>query len=291
MLIARLRPLWEKGQLNNSSGVEKIELINRDGEKVSCEFAIPVDGLQQYLELRIEQGIQNFFVALKNAFANKLPSEVHVLLAGNSSRSNLVSAFLGLIPPAGSEGEEVEHPLFIRIRAYLDKLFGDVCPGITVHPPLPMDEADPYLPTAKTGMALGLLRLCPGGAVDVISHVRHTSGDEAPFAHYVGRVRHDAFQPVLRPGASYNEWYELGRAGDRVFNLFYSQAPRASTGDMKEGEAGLFKKRLDLAGDTQGKRIFARALSPNCVEYCTGGSLEEVKMSQSLDNLKRIELR
>ena len=93
MLVARLRPLWETGALRNISGIEKIDLINRDGQKTNCELAIPVDTLLQYLEQRIESGIQNFFVAMKNAFADKLPSEIQVLLAGNSSRSQLVSNF------------------------------------------------------------------------------------------------------------------------------------------------------------------------------------------------------
>ena len=186
--------------------------------------------------------------------------------------------------------EAVEHPLFIRTRNYLGKLFSKVSPGITVHPPLPMDAQNLYRPTGKTGVALGLLRLCPGGVVDVINHSRITSGDQAPFAHYVGRVRQGSFQPALRPGMAYNEWHEVGPPRDRVFNLFHTQTPKANTGEMKEGESGLFKKRLDLAGDTAGKRIFVRAVMPNSIEYCTAGSLDEIKQGDARENLVRIEL-
>lgn len=290
MLVARLRPLWEKGSLSNSSGVEKIELINRDGQKVTCELAIPVDALQQYLEERIETGIQNFFVAMKSAFADKLPSEIHVLLAGNSSRSRLVTAFFGLLPPPESTEETTEHPLSARTLAYLEKLFGEVSPGITVYPPLPMDEKNLYRPTAKTGVALGLLRLCPGGVVDVINHARQTSGDQAPFAHYVGRIRQEKFQPALRPGVAYNEWHEVGPPRDRVFNLCHTQIPKANTGELKEGESGLLKKRLDLAGNTAGKRLFVRAVAPNSIEYCTASSQEEINQGEALENLVKIEL-
>lgn len=308
MLVARLRPLWEKGSLSNSSGVEKIDLINRDGQKVTCELAIPVDALQQYLEQRIETGIQNFFVAMKNAFADEIPREIHVLLAGNSSRSHLISEFFGLIDVRrgsslfGEAGpafridsnitvlSEDCSALFSRTHGYLEKLFGEVSPGITVHPPLPMDEKNLYRPTGKTGVALGLLRLCPGGVVDVINHARQASGDQAPFAHYVGRIRQEKFQPALRPGVAYNEWHEVGPPRDRVFNLCHTQMPKANTGELKEGESGLFKKRLDLVGDTGGKRLFVRAVTPNGIEYCTACSLEEIGQGGLLENLIRIEL-
>lgn len=294
MLIARLRPLWEKGALENTSGIEKLHLLNRDGEKVQCELAIPVDVLQDYLEQRIEAGIQNFFVALRNAFADRIPQEVHVLLAGNSSRSRLVLGFMGLLPEAAQQEQQKQsehsNPLFARTHAFLESLFGDRRPAITVHPPLPIDEQDLYRPTAKTGVALGLLKLCPGGSIDVINHAQRHAGDQAPFAHYVGRIRQQCFQPALKPGIPYNEWHEVGPPRERVFNLFHSQTPQASTGELREGSPGLFKKRLDLAGDTSGKRVFVRAVEPGIIEYCTATNREELETNQGPDNFTRISI-
>lgn len=350
MLTSRLRPLWEKGALENTSGIEKLHLLNRDGERVQCELAIPVDVLQDYLEQRIEAGIQNFFVALKNAFADRIPQEVHVLLAGNSSRSRQVLGFMGLLQPEvlsldrteSVEGTDEEYEwlmaevggitaalglereilseyesgnttpkrasqrakmqgaeplqdadfgaLFARTRAFLESLFGDRRPAITVYPPLPIDEQDLYRPTAKTGVALGLLKLCPGGSIDVINHAQRHSGDQAPFAHYVGRIRQQCFQPALKPGVPYNEWHEVGPPRERVFNLFHSQTPQASTGTLREGTPGLFKKRLDLAGDTSGKRVFIRAVGPSTIEYCTASAREELDSNSSPDNLTKLTI-
>jgi hypothetical protein len=40
ILMSKLRPLWEGGGLNNSSGIEKIQFFNRESSRELCEFAI-----------------------------------------------------------------------------------------------------------------------------------------------------------------------------------------------------------------------------------------------------------
>ena len=152
MIMSKLRPLWETGKSTNSSGVEKIQLINRDGEKVMCELTVPEEELREYLEQRIEQGVINFFFALRKAFADNLPKTVHILLAGNASRSIIVKALFGLLKDDYLDMADT-------ILSAQEKLFGSDCPEFTVHPPLPMDDQNVYKPTGKTGVALGLLKL------------------------------------------------------------------------------------------------------------------------------------
>lgn len=323
MLMSRLRPLWESGKLDNASGVESIELLDREGRKVKCELAIPVAELNQYLEDRIEQGIRNFYFAMKEAFSDKPPAEVHVLLAGNASRSARVSAFFGLdaatlspegtdavpagvdvsayirsvvITREGMDGEQAQAgaPSALtpqeRMREFRQSLFGASGPEVVVHPPLAVDEDNLFRPTAKTGVALGLLRLCPGGVIDVVNHATRSSGDQAPFSHYVGRTRQARFQSALKPGCAYGEWHELGPVRDGVFSLYHSQSPKALSGEMVEGEVGLFKQALHLAVDDRSKkRVFVRAVGPAEIEYCTAGSAEEVAAG-SLENLARMSL-
>lgn len=283
MLMARLRPLWEEGQLGNSTGIETLDLLNREGQKESCQLQIPLEELNAYLQQRIEQGVYNFLAALQKAFAQRMPESIHVLLAGNASRSQWVQdAFRNLV---NGQSSEQASPLQQRIA----QLFASQNVALNIHDPLPVDAANPFKPTAKTGVALGLLRLCPGSPVKVINRTQECSGDEAPFAHYVGRLRQGRFQVGIAQGGDYGQWHELGTPSEGVFNLYHSQSPRAHTGEMQQGEAGLHKQRLDLYGNLQGQRIFARVIGPSTIEVCTAASVEAIAQNE-LDNLGTLNL-
>jgi hypothetical protein len=285
MLISRLRPLWETGKNANSSGIEKIDLINRDGEKANCEFEIPEQALRDYLEERIEQGVINFFIALKKAFADKIPSEIHILLAGNASRSAMVQAMFGVM----SDNQQANTDYLAMhdsILSTLETLF-DFPPSLIVYPPLPMDAENVYRPTGKTGVALGLLKLCPGSAVEVINRTVENSLGEAPFAFYVGRIRAQRFQPALKQGAAYQQWHEIGAYREGVFNLVYTQSPKANTGEMRDGEAGLIYKRLDLLGGSS--KLFAQIIAPDKIQLCNAASIEAIQ-NGLLENLRELKL-
>ncbi|MGI9213770.1 MAG: hypothetical protein ACR2HF_14985, partial [Methylococcaceae bacterium] len=214
---------------------------------------------------------KNFLAALDKAFADTQPQEIHILLAGNSSRSDVVKGLFEQVEKSAS-GEECS-------------------PRIKVHPPLPMCNDNPYRPTAKTGVALGLLHLCPGGVIKVIPRTEKFSGNEAPFLHYVGRIRQGKFQAGINQGSAYKTWHELGVPSERVFNLYHTQSPKAHTGEMEQGEAGLFKQRIDLAGNTTGHKIFARIIGPSAIELCTARSLDDIKQDESrCDNLRELKL-
>ena len=285
MLIARLRPLWETGKLPNTSGVEKIDLLNKEGTKIPCEFAIPVAELKKYLADRIELGIHNFFAALQKAFAANVPKHIHILLAGNASRSDLVLDLFGVTTNPSTESID-EASLFTRTQEYLKTLFGEQVPVITAYPPLPIDQEHAFKPTGKTGVALGLLRLCPGGVIKVVNHA--LSNGEAPFAYYLGAIKNDKFHVGLMQGEEYGKWCELGPVRNRVFNLQYSKSPKAHTGEMCEGEPGLKRKRLDLAGNNSGHKLYARAIAPETIEVCTAISLDAV--DKHCENMFSIKL-
>lgn len=290
MLISHLRPLWEEQQMPGSSGVLKLGLLDTRGNKKDCELLIPQEVLQGYLYGRIEDGLKNFFIAMRKAFAAAIPAEIHVLLAGNSSRSQILGAFFELTTVApGTPLNEEAAGLAARKEHLIDSIFGPQAPHIVIHPPLTVDPEQPYSPTGKTGVALGLLRLAPGGPIKVIQPRASTSHDEAPFAHYVGRVRQSRFQPGLHQADAYQVWKEIGVPRDRVFNLFHTQSPKAHAGEMCEGEPGLYKMRLDFSGETQGHRVFARPLSPSRIELCTAASADALGDGE-YENLREIEL-
>jgi hypothetical protein len=285
MLVSRLRPFWESGEDTNKTGVEKINLLDRDGKPVPCEFNVPYPELRAFLQNRIEQGLHNFFTALKRAFGKELPAQVQVLLAGNASRSAIVLGLFGLLP----EDHELA-ALRERIIALKSTLFDGHCPEFTAHAPLAADENNINSPTGKTGVALGLLELCPGSSSRVINHsVQNVTGD-APFQHYVGRIRQKKFHVNLPQGGTYNKWAELGPVSDdRVFKLFHSQAARALSGTMAPGDPALILRTLEFAGDTSGHLTFARPIRPHEIEVCSATSLEAADHGE-FENLQVLKL-
>lgn len=285
MLASRLRKFWESGEETTSTGIEKIDLLDRDGKKVPCEFTIPYAELKEFLQNRIEEGIKNFFTKMGKAFAERSSGDVNVLLAGNAARSNIVLGLFGLLP----EGHEMT-ALHERTLAIIEDVFEQVTPEFKYYPSLAADEKNINAPTGKTGVALGLLALCPGSATLVVNHARQQASGDAPFQHFVGRIRRGKFHASLHQGGAYQAWVELGPVGiDRVFKLFHTQAARALGDDMLPGDGALILHTLEFAGETTDHQVFARPVKPHEIEICTATSLEAAR-SGSIENLNTLKL-
>jgi hypothetical protein len=283
LLAHALRPMWEGGSVTLVSSKIPLSLLNRTGEAVSCLLAYPEAELKSYLEERIGQGVYAFLVAMSKAFHGRPPQDIQVLLAGNSSRANLVNGYFGLA------NDEEGQRLFARTQTYLAGLFGDTAPRLVVHPALAGSDGDLFQPTAKTGVALGLLRLCPGGSATVVDSTGSGEAREAPFAYYIGRIRQGKFKSVLMQGHSYWEWVEIARLRERVFKLSYTHSPLGYTGELEEGAGVLSQLRVELSGEVAGQAIFVRAVSPKEIEICTAPTLASVGPDGG-DNLQRVKL-
>lgn len=368
MLMSRLRPLWEQGQLpDSSSGVISLDLLTREGTRSNCELAVDQDDLLNWLKGRLRQGVENFYTALKKSFAHRMPQHLHVLLAGNSSRSHMVAELFGLSQAKAPSHKNNRQSIEVKIPQLADsssnakllqwnKKVGEIvitdeylvdietdkamvevtapsagvlveilegdgaavtsgqviaritpadspdtsedggnpkaethsldnwrqtllepnAPVFTIHPPLAGKADDLYAPTGKTGVALGLLKLCPGSAIEVTDMARSQPGDESPFAWYVGAARRGVFHPVLRQGADYHQWQALGVPRDRAYNLLYTQSPQANEGNLPADAPGLYRRVLHLGGDDRPNvKVFARAVAPNCIEVCTATSADD----------------
>lgn len=255
MLAARLRAFLE-GDKPDLAAQIKLDLIDAGGGKKTCELVLDAQALDGILATRIRCGASAFLTELAR-LQPELPAgaPVHVLLAGNGSRSRHVQR---LFDPQGSQWPEL-----------LSQAFAANPPELVVHQPLPMDMASPHAPTTKTGVALGLLRLVPGKNTLLVDHLRQRHDGQAPFAWFVGRLRRGRFDPSLAPGAAYRHWHELGPLQQGVFNLYASSSPRSHHG-LPEGDAELKMFRLDFPAALPGARLFARAITPNTLELATG---------------------
>lgn len=266
-MMEALRPLWENGDLANTT--LSLSLYNGKGERGSYNMVIAKTALLNYLEQRIGQGVRSFLVSMQQAFSAPSPSQIEVLLAGNSSRSRIVQGYFGLHDDKGGEA------LHEQTQAWMRELFGEQPPTVKVHPALAGNSTDLMQPTAKTGVALGLLRLLDRDVVKVID-ASPAAEDEAPFAYYVGRIRQGKFQAQIPRGVAYRQWVELGRPRERVLKISYTHSPLGQTGEMREGAPELLQKRLEFPGDVDGQLVFARAVGPAEIELCTAASREEI---------------
>lgn len=259
MLAAKLRPFLESDRPDLPEQI-KLDLLDANGNPRPCALALDAQALDALLASRMRAGVVAFLAELAR-LRPALPASapIHLLLAGNGSRSRHIKALFD------SEGE--------AWRELLTQSFGDAPPEIVVHPPLPMDENHPHAPTAKTGVALGLLRLVPGENTLLLDHLQVRHDGQAPFAWFAGRIWRGRFEPRLSPGAAYGQWHELGALQQGVFNLIATMSPRAHQG-LPEGGPELTKHRLDFPAASAGARLFARAVSPHMLELVPALDLE-----------------
>ena len=155
------------------------------------------------------------------------------------------------------------------------------------HEPFDANLANHDSITAKTGVALGLLRLCPGERLKVINHTK--TSEQAGFQYYVGRIRRGKFDVVIHQSDLSNEWQALGAISEEgIFILLYSQLAQAlSEGGLKRGSVGLNEKRLNFSGNTQNKKVFARIVSATQLELCSAQDLAETEF---MNNVQVIDL-
>lgn len=252
VLAAKLRGFLE-GDKAELTSTFKLDLMDVNGTKpTTCEMEIDAKVLDALLAKRMRRGAEAFLAELAR-LRPALPegAPIHVLLSGNGSRSRHIKALF-----------DVRGPLWPELLA---TAFGEgQVPEIVVHAPLPMDEGNHYAPTAKTGVALGLLRLAPGENTLLKNHLHQAHDGEAPFAWFAGRMRRGQFEPGIAPGAVYGEWRELGVLQQGVFNLYTTSSPRAHA--LKEGDPELRKHRLNFPAAAAGAHVFARAVKPHAME-------------------------
>ena len=285
MLMSQLRPIWEKEAFPDS-GMIGLGLLARDGSKKNVELTVKKEVLSDYLDNRIQQGIKDFFIAMRKAFGCNLPRQVHILLAGNSSRSKRVSDAFGLLP---ENADELSLNRSKLTQGTISIIFSDACPEIISHAPLLAKADNESIPTAKTGVALGILRLCPGSSTKVINRSTQQSDGEAPFAFYVGRGRRNQFVPSIKRNDAYGSWHELGVVSEEaVFNMYYTQSNLALD-KMDIGHTELYKRRLDFTGSCIHHKVFARPNGPASVYIVTAESEEALKANEA-SSVQKIKL-
>ncbi|WP_023604341.1 molecular chaperone DnaK [Aliivibrio logei] len=278
-LCIALRPFWEEHEdfTIDVSGELSITLTDIHGVQHSG-FALDIDEeeLKQLLSDRIERGVENFFNALRLAFSNSQESlgdidSVKIFLAGNSSQSSFVNA------------------LFEKHIALQDEAIGNQTgqSHFELFAPLGADKTDVEKPTGKTGVAFGLIESREGGNIMVID--RNVGDDDIRFKYYLGENRKGKFKPVVDREISFNQWVEFIDAGYQKFELYYTDQPTSSTGNVAISDSSIKKKAIKLDMTDDDALVYIRIVSPTAIEYVIANE-DDIENNVYLNRIQSLEL-
>ncbi|OON96692.1 MAG: hypothetical protein ATN36_05000 [Epulopiscium sp. Nele67-Bin005] len=293
-LMERLRPLWERHENYEevyNKGIVNINLYNNIGDMVTgVELIIDREYIEKVLTDRIERGVKNFCEALKTAFENARFKElessidkINIFLSGNSSKSIIVKELFA---------QHIENDVELKES---DK-------EVEIFPPLGTEEAAQKMeehnldydqgnmkrPTGKTGVAFGIIMGRKSGKINIINHNNEVTG-ETKFRYYVGDVdRKNNFEPMLSPYSNYEDWIKFIDASEKVFEMYYTTTPEASTNTLKIAETTKLRVRLENEYDDDNIDVYVRPISPSAIEYMVA-SVEGTVLT-TLEAPKQIQL-
>lgn len=258
-----------KFPINN--GCITVDLFDKDGNrraKQTLYIENPKENIHvnlvEILEKRIERGVSNFFTSIAKAFRNEAAvksevNEIQIFLAGNSSKSPILSKLFQAYIQNEEGGKEYYHlfpPLGTKEAFAIQRER-----GIAVH------EEDITAPTSKTGVAYGLIAGREGGKIKVISEIKADA--QAKFRYNIGVEKRGKFKMVLdRTLVDYGQWVLLTDAGVEDFEIYYTSQPNAAK--MAISETGIYKKRCRLPYVDEDADVYIRCVedSPEELEYC-----------------------
>ena len=223
-----LRGIWENTTTERVDYIS-VNLFNSLGE-VNTGFKLDVkeDELKNLIKEKIEKGIKNFFIKMEDAFKGEDVKEINIFLAGNSCKHPFVEEIFNRYI------EEKKDKL--KINIYNTKMFDE------------LKETNKVNPTAKTGVAFGLIYSRNSGRIKVISRDEKANiNNEINFKFYIGNNRRKKFNCIISPNSSYDEYKFFGIVKSDIFELYYSTSPEAQTNEMKSTEAKI--KRINLKKD------------------------------------------
>ena len=260
-----LRGIWENTTTERLDYIS-VNLFNSLGE-VNAGFKLDVkeDKLKNLIKEKIEKGIKNFFIKMEDAFKGEDVKEINIFLAGNSCKHPFVEEIFNRYI------EEKKDKL--KISIYDTKMFDD------------LKETNKVNPTAKTGVAFGLIYSRNSGRIKVISRDEKANvNNEVNFKFYVGNNRRNKFNCIISPKSNYDEYKFFGIVKSDIFELYYSTSPEAQTNEMKSSEAKI--KRVNLKKDYDEEeryRIYLKANKSDKLAYAI------VKEEKDIETKKFVE--
>lgn len=279
-----------------------LTLFDKDGQDHPGEtLYFSKEKLNQIIETRIREGVNNFFSALLLSYQNekvKKPKTVNIFLAGNSCKSPVVKRVFEEV--IAEEEHKIKEKYNIK---------EDVGRMFDIFPPLGTEESYKKMeargitpsrdgfekPTGKTGVAFGLIQCRAGGTIERITNIG--AEDEIPFQFFIGwrskkkfvLFKDDSKLTKYRGKPDYNEWYKFIEADDSVFDLYYTTLPDCVNGELLvDGNAAVKRLRCEIDFVDEDAFVYIRAIGPHTLEYVVAKS-DDVENSK-LGTIIRKEL-
>ena len=260
-----LRGIWENTMTERVDFIS-VNLFDSHGE-VNAGFKLNVkeDDLKNLIKEKIEKGIKNFFIKMEDAFKGEDVKEINIFLAGNSCKHPFVEEIF-------NSYIEKKKDKF-KINIYDTKMFEK------------LKDTKKTNPTAKTGVAFGLIYSRNSGRIKVTSRDEKANiNNEINFKFYIGNNRRNKFNCIISPNSNYDEYKFFGIVKSDIFELYYSTSPEAQTNEMKSSEAKI--KRVNLKKDYDEEeryRIYLKADESDKLVYAI------VKEEKDIETKKFVE--
>ena len=260
-----LRGIWENTTTERVDFIS-VNLFDSHGE-VNAGFKLNIkeDDLKNLIKEKIEKGIKNFFIKMEDAFKGEDVKEINIFLAGNSCKHPFVEEIF-------NRYIEEKKDKF-KINIHNTKMFEK------------LKETNKVNPTAKTGVAFGLIYSRNSGRIKVTSRDEKANmNNEVNFKFYVGNNRRNKFNCIISPNSNYDEYKFFGIVKSDIFELYYSTSPEAQTNEMKSAEAKIKRVNLKKEYEEEDKyRIYLKADKSDKLTYAI------VKEEKDIETKKFVE--
>ncbi|MGL5764613.1 MAG: hypothetical protein ACRCX8_03120 [Sarcina sp.] len=277
-LMEHLRPITEHHEKYQEKYMDhKIDINlyrNEDGEIVNLSLDVDLADIEAKLQARIENGVRDFFEALEDSYdaeGIEKDAKVYVLLAGNSSKSELVKEMFDKHIKLNNENREFEILPSLGTEEAYQKLESM---GIEV------DRTDLQQPTGKTGVAFGLIESRRGGVIKVVNK-------EAKCKFFMGTAKMDKFNLVIDKKIELGKWFKFIDAGSSKFEIYYTTLAEAKTGKVLVADVDRIRLTIDAVSERA--NVYVRALSFNEIEYVVAYP-EGIEEEEYLTEIKRATL-
>ena len=291
ILANEMRPYWERSGDWEKFGERELKVSlfsSAEGKELeSMELKLDRAVLDECIEENIQTVVMDFFTALFNAFQNHDLVPIHIFLAGNSCRSEVVQQIFKETMQSYEQllkkdirnivEKETDNLQIFKLYPPLGQKFYDEPSGAQSAQPSAANATDTLhfdkVRTGKTGVAFGLLRSRPSGRdVKIVSAAK-----EADFPYYLGEIDYDErFRVLIGKDVEYKVWRRFTYADLPEFELYYTKQAKALSLDDKDklraNEVRKMKLRLDAdeLSDDDDMGVYICKLTPDTIAYATG---------------------
>ena len=273
ILAEILRKIWENSTTETNSTIEPPYLYDTNGEKKGMDgdkqlsLQISEEKLKDFIREKIDKGINNFFIKLEDAFKDEDAKEINIFLAGNSCKHPFVNEIF----------TEYQEKMKDKIKLNIYDL--KAIEG------LKEKDTTKVMPTAKTGVAYGLIYSRKGGRIKVTNRdEKENMANEVNFKFYIGNNKRDLFNTILSPNSKYEKFEYFGKVTSDTFEIYYTTLPEAQTGKMEIDKTSVKRISLNEEYDEDEEyRIYIKATKPTKISYAIVKKEEDVDTKEFLE--------